>query len=54
MSIAASPQHFRYYFNGGTEIVVSRDGQCYEEDQQPQEEEDDSKREEFFSEGAEI
>ena len=50
----ASPQHFRYYFNGGTEIVVSRHGQCDEEDQQPQEEEDDSKREEFFSEGAET
>ena len=49
-----SPQHFGYYFNGGTEIVVSRDRQGDEEDQQPQKEEDDSKREEFLSEGAET
>ena len=50
--LSASPQHFRYYFNGRTEIVVSRDRQCDEEDQEPQNEDDDSKREEFFSECA--
>ena len=52
--LSASPQHFRYYFNGGAEIVVSRDRQGDEEDQQPQKEDDDSKREEFLSEGAET
>ena len=52
--LSVSPQHFGYYFNGGTEIVVSRDRQCDEEDQKPEDEDDDSQREEFLAKCAET
>ena len=46
------PQNFGDYFNWGTEVVVSRDSQCDEEDEEPHDEEDDSEREEALTEGA--